>query len=147
MCDIQFFSFNKNIPYIIMLNMSKYIFNISVMLLSLSVVLSTSCGKGGDSNQGDNNIVVASNVSSLSWTPPQSYEDKSALPVSKIGGYKIYIGTSKENMQLNTDINDPAITEFGLGGLDKGVYYIAVSCYDAELSESRLSPVIIIELR
>jgi len=90
--------------------------------------------------------VISTNIGSgsavISWNIPATYEDGSTLNIFQIGGYKIYIGTSANNLYAVADINDPYMTSYTLSNLAKGNYYIAVSTYDTDNIESSIpSPI------
>jgi hypothetical protein len=81
---------------------------------------------------------VIGNVS-LRWTPPSTRTDGSALDLSEIGGYKIYMGTTADNLQQVLDLSDSTITGYVMENLDSGDYYFAVTIYDTEGNESAFS--------
>lgn len=110
---------------------------INVLLISLTL---SACGGARSPNH------TTGGNSSLSWQAPTTYLDQSPIPLSEIGGYKIYVGTDEGSMSLNTNINDPTVTSFDLNKLGKGVFHIAVTCYDVYGIESNYSPVIVINL-
>jgi hypothetical protein len=76
---------------------------------------------------------------SLAWTPPATRTDGSALDMSEIGGYKIYMGTTADDMQQVMDLADSTITDYVMENLDSGDYYFAVTIYDTEGNESAFS--------
>ena len=66
-------------------------------------------------------------------------------PEPKLGGYKVYYGTSPGQYKNCLDVgrateSPPGVTKYTLTGLIKGgKYYIAVSAYDSFRHESNLS--------
>ena len=66
-------------------------------------------------------------------------------PQPKLGGYKVYYGTSPGKYEQCLDVgkateSPPGVIKFTLMGLIEGKrYYLAVSAYDTSLHESGLS--------
>ncbi len=108
--------------------------------ITLIALMLAACG--GARNPALDEIISIPNASSISWQSPTLYEDQTPLLPSKIGGYQVLVGTNLENMRLKTNIDDPTVTEFSLSSLNKGIYFIAVSCYDVDGVESNLSSII-----
>jgi hypothetical protein len=75
----------------------------------------------------------------LEWIPPSTRTDGSTLDMSEIEGYKIYMGTTNDNLQQIMDLADNSITEYVVDNLDSGDYYFAVTTYDTEGNESSYS--------
>jgi hypothetical protein len=82
----------------------------------------------------------------LSWSPPVTRADGSYLPANELAGYRVYMGTSSNNLSLLVDLNDEATTTYTISNLPAGSYYIAVSAYDSAGVESGMSQVIKIVL-
>ncbi|MBT3053985.1 MAG: putative Ig domain-containing protein [Candidatus Thiodiazotropha sp. (ex Codakia orbicularis)] len=78
---------------------------------------------------------------SLAWVPPSTRTDGSALDMSEIAGYKIYMGTTTDNLQQVMDLADCTIHDYVIDNLDVGDYYFAVTTYDTEGNESDYSNV------
>jgi hypothetical protein len=76
---------------------------------------------------------------SLEWTPPSTRTDGSALDMSEIGGYKIYMGTTANDLQQVMELADSTITDYVMENLDSGDYYFAVTTYDTNGVESEFS--------
>jgi hypothetical protein len=76
---------------------------------------------------------------SLAWTPPSTRTDGSTLDMSEIGGYRIYMGTTTNNLQQVLDLADSTITDYMVDNLDNGDYYFAVTTYDTDGNESEFS--------
>ncbi len=77
----------------------------------------------------------------LSWIAPATRVDGSEFLLSEIGGYRIYYGSSPDNLTLLIDLEDPTATQYVVEGLSEGVHYFSVSIYDAVGSESERSAV------
>lgn len=112
---------------------------IHVSFAVATVLLLSACGGARAPGSGSGNI-------SISWQPPTTYQDSSPLQPSDIGGYRIHVGTSEENMRLTANIADPSITEYRLDGLGQGIHYIAVSCYNIYGEESLLTLAIMVDI-
>ncbi|MBI5665705.1 MAG: fibronectin type III domain-containing protein [Nitrospirae bacterium] len=79
--------------------------------------------------------VLAANIT-LSWTPPSSNADGSAL--SDMSGYTIYYGTQSGNYTHSIDAGN--VTSYSMDSLVPGfVYYFAVTAYDIYGNESTYS--------
>lgn len=79
----------------------------------------------------------------LSWTIPTTRTDGSHLPLSDLAGYRIYMGTTANNLNPLVDLNDETITQYTVDNLSSsGSYYFAVTAYDTDGMESSLSQVI-----
>ena len=63
----------------------------------------------------------------LSWVAPTTRSDGSYLPITDLQGYRIYYGTSANDLSVLVDLNDDSITEFDVNSLPSGNYYFAVS--------------------
>ena len=113
----------------------------TLLLIAITALLLSACGGGSTSASGDNRD--ATGVVVLSWVAPSSRTDGSFLPPSELQGYRIYYGTSPNNLDMMVDLNDDSITDYTLTDLPSGSYYFAVTAYDADGMESGLSNVII----
>ena len=82
----------------------------------------------------------------LSWTPPSTRSDGSYLPLSELAGYRVYMGTSSNDLAPLVDLNDDTVTSYTVNGLSSGNYYFAVSAYDTNGLESGYSQIILIRL-
>jgi hypothetical protein len=80
---------------------------------------------------------------SLSWVAPTTRTDGSTLGLSEIQGYCIYIGTTRNNLQMVADINQGDRTSYVLDNLDVGEYFVAVSVYDQQDNMSSYSNVVL----
>ncbi len=118
----------------------------SGLFLVLLFVLA-GCG-GGTGGEGDGSPVgigaeERDGTATLSWVAPSTRVDNSALSMSEIGGYKVYMGTSAStsDLSLYEDINDPYQMELVVEDLSPGTYYFAVTAYDQYGVESDFSVV------
>jgi len=121
---------------------------LSLLLTFLTVVLLLSgCGTGssqdsatpasqpgGSSGNGQVN---------LSWIAPSTRTDGSYIPVSNLGGYRVYMGTSRNALDQIVELRDGGMTSYTVKNLPAGgSYYFAISVYDSDGLESDLSEVI-----
>lgn len=77
----------------------------------------------------------------LGWVPPSTRTDGTTLDLSEIAGYKIYMGTTANNLEQIVDLADCTIQEYVVENLDVGDYYFAVTTYDVDGNESGFSNV------
>ncbi len=76
----------------------------------------------------------------LIWTPPSQYEDGSALPLSQIGGYRVYarpLGSTTWTYDIDIPSNQTNWYEFV--DLPPGVWEFAVRAYDTSAQISDFS--------
>ncbi len=111
-----------------------------------NIVVSVSDGEQLVSLDSFNLVVSANNTpvtgsATLSWMAPATRVDSSEFLLSEIGGYRIYHGTSSNNLTLLIDLMDPTATQYLVEGLAEGTHYFSVSVYDVVDSESDRSEV------
>ncbi len=78
----------------------------------------------------------------LSWSAPTTRADGTALALSEIDGYRIYMGDSESSLLLVMDINDSTLTTYTLTDLTTGSYFFTVTAYDMDGVESGYSNII-----
>lgn len=82
-------------------------------------------------------VVAAGNgVATVSWTPPTTRIDGSALGV--LQGYRIYYGTSASDLSTVVTVNNPGVASYVIDNLATGTYYFSVTAFDAD-GESNFS--------
>jgi hypothetical protein len=86
---------------------------------------------------------AAQNTANLSWEIPTSRTDGTSLSLSEIGGYRIYMGTSSDNLQMIVEIDDGSATSHSVANLSAGTYYFTVTAYDRDNRESAFSNIAI----
>ncbi|MEW8070411.1 MAG: putative Ig domain-containing protein [Candidatus Thiodiazotropha sp.] len=89
----------------------------------------------------DSSAPVTGSIS-LRWVAPTTRADGSALSLSEIQGYCVYVGTTRDNLQMVADINEGDRTTYVLDNLDLGDYYVAVSVYDQQNNMSSYSNIV-----
>ncbi len=77
----------------------------------------------------------------VSWIAPLTRIDGSQIMLSELKGYRLYHGTSADNMSLLIDLSDPTVTQHVVEGLEEGTHYFSVSVYDVDEIESERSAV------
>ncbi len=112
----------------------------TLLLASVVSLLLSACG-GGASSSVNRDDISAGRVL-LSWTAPTARTDGAFLPVTELQGYRIYYGSSENDLSVLVDLNDDSITEYTVDTLPSGSYYFAISAYDSDGVESGLSNVI-----
>ncbi len=90
--------------------------------------------------------VATGGVQTLTWTVASTKTDNSVLPLSEVSGYWLYIGTSANALYPFARIDDGSVTQYTLSGLPDGVYYAAVTSFDAEYNESDYSNIVTINI-
>jgi fibronectin type 3 domain-containing protein len=112
----------------------------SLLLVILTSLILSACGAGYTGSSGDSRGSTTGVV--LSWAAPSSRTDGSYISPSELQGYRIYYGTTPDNLSLLVDLNDESITDYTINDLPAGSYYFAVTAYDADGVESAFSNVI-----
>lgn len=79
---------------------------------------------------------VAETDVNLEWTPPATNSDGS--PATSIAGYIIYYGNASGVYSNSNDVGN--VTTYIVPALPDGVYYFAVSAYNANGAEGERSP-------
>ena len=134
-------------------NAKKQVFGIRQLAFCLTLMLSiglAGCGGGGSGSDGSSSSdtgsdsvvgVKSTGSAALSWVAPSTRVDNTALPMSEIGGYKVYMGSSVDTLVLYEDINDPYQMELVVNELAAGTYYFAVTAYNQYGAESDFSAI------
>ncbi|MEN8177859.1 MAG: putative Ig domain-containing protein [Pseudomonadota bacterium] len=78
-------------------------------------------------------------VADLIWQIPITRTDGTPLELSEIDGYRIYMGSTSENLAMLVDLNDGSATSHSVTGLTTGIHYFAVTTYDIDGNESSYS--------
>ena len=85
---------------------------------------------------------MAAGWADLSWDTPTTRTDGSGLPANEVAGYRIWLGTSRDDLHLVADINDGLTTRYTVTDLSAGTYYFAVTVYDIDNIESGFSAIV-----
>ena len=111
----------------------------NLVIISALTLLLTACGGGGGT---DGSSSASAGRVLLSWYAPTSRIDSSPLNLSDLEGYRIYYGSSMEDVStMLVDLNDNSVTEYS-ASLPSGTYYFAITAYDSSGMESGLSNII-----
>jgi len=91
-----------------------------------------------------NPVVVAQTTGSISlrWIAPATRTDGTPLNLGDINGYYIYVGTTRDNLQMWTELTDGDMTTLTIDDLEFGDYYVAISVFDREANVSAQSNVV-----
>jgi hypothetical protein len=115
----------------------------SLFLVIITTGILAACG-GGASTSGDsqNSATTLDGRISLSWAAPSTRSDNSYLPMTELQGYRIYYGTSADDLSMLVDLNDNSITDYSINDLPSGSYVFCVTAYDLDGQESSMSNLI-----
>lgn len=115
------------------------------LILLIVALLLSACGTGNsqDSATPASQPNGSSGEVNLSWIAPSTRTNGSYIPVSALGGYRVYMGTSRDTLDQIVELRDGDITSYTVKNLPAGrSYYFAISVYDSDGLESDLSQVI-----
>jgi hypothetical protein len=111
----------------------------ATLLISCLGSLLSACG-GGSGDSSDTSTVQQK--IDLTWTAPATRTDGAPLALSELQGYRIYLGTTPENLALQEELIGVSSTQTTLLLSAPGVYYFAVTAYDFDGLESSFSDVV-----
>ena len=77
---------------------------------------------------------ATSGTATLTWTPPVSNTDGSAL--TDLAGYHIYYGTSPSTLSTVIDVGSPGTLTYTVNNLSSGTWYFSVAAYTTTGLES-----------
>ena len=80
------------------------------------------------------NPIVLGSVE-LTWTPPDSNEDGSR-PLLDLDAYRIYYGTSMNNLANIINIDNEGLTSYVIDNLPAATYYFSITAIDKNNNES-----------
>jgi hypothetical protein len=86
-----------------------------------------------------NVVATASGSATLSWAPPTQNSDGS--PLTNLASYRVYFGTSYDNLPNVMNISNPGIATFVIDQLTPATWYFAVTAVNASGMESGFSNV------
>jgi hypothetical protein len=82
-------------------------------------------------------VQVGTSSVTLSWMPPTQNED--GTPLTNLAGYRIRFGQQSGNYSGVITLANPGLSSYVLGGLAAGTYYIVISAYNQNGTESSYS--------
>ena len=94
-------------------------------------------GTGGSGGSGGGSGGGSIGTATLSWTPPSTRLDGSAL--TNLAGYRVYYGTSSGNYSDTITINNVGLTEYVIDNLPSNTYYFVITAVDSSGAESPYS--------
>jgi len=114
----------------------------SILRVALaSVVVASSSVLLAGCNLGDSSNPMGPTAVTISWLPPDSNANGSAL--TDLAGYHIHYGTNSTALTEQIDIPTSGLTDYVMENLIHGTtYYFAISAYNTKGVESNYSPVI-----
>ena len=75
----------------------------------------------------------------LSWSAPATRTDGEPLSLSEINGYRLYYGKQKGEYVQGANIKDGSAQSATVTGVPVGTYYVVMTTYDANGTESDYS--------
>jgi hypothetical protein len=82
-------------------------------------------------------LAVASGSATLSWTPPTTNTDGSAL--TNLAGYRVYWGTTAGTYPNSVTLNNAGLTSYVVSSLAPGTYHFAIAALNSAGVESAKS--------
>lgn len=121
------------------------VFSKSIIALFISLLL-TACSTEENIGSSGAGLVQGATGSAqnviLSWVAPVEREDGAPISMAEIAGYRVYYGTAQDDYTNEVEITDSSTMQATLSGLAPGIYYIVVTTYDMDGTESGHSQVI-----
>jgi hypothetical protein len=77
---------------------------------------------------------VANGTATISWVPPTQNTDGS--PLTDLGGYRIYYGTSASNLDQVIEVTNPGLATYVVQNLSAATWYFCVRAYRSDGTES-----------
>ena len=109
------------------------------------IVVAALLGGCRDPGPGTGATTVAPSLSgpgsaTLSWEAPTANSNDS--PLTDLAGYRIYYGSSPEQLSHTVEIKTIGLQTYVLDDLEPGTWYFAVRALAANGSESKLSDIV-----
>jgi hypothetical protein len=82
---------------------------------------------------------VTNGTATISWVPPTQNTDGS--PLTDLGGYRIYYGTSPSNLSQVIELSNPGLTRYMVGNLSPSTWYFAMRSFSTDGAESEPSSI------
>ena len=87
----------------------------------------------------DINVNAATGSATLTWTPPTLNDDGSVL--NDLSGYRIYYGTSANNLSTRIEVNDATASSYVVTNLGPGTYFFGATAVNGAGAESDMSQI------
>jgi hypothetical protein len=107
-----------------------------VLLLLASAALALA-GCGGASVQSSGALGSGNGTATLNWTPVT--QNTNGTELTDLAGYRVYYGTSPEDLSAVVVLDDPTQTSYLVGSLAAGTWYFAVAAYTTTGTVGELS--------
>jgi hypothetical protein len=105
----------------------------AVLAAGLSIAACDGSAPGGnDGGGGGGGGSVNPTSAVLDWTAPTTNADNT--PLTDLGGYRIYYGTSPGSSAQTIDVGN--VLTYTINNLSSGTYYFRVTAYDTAGNES-----------
>lgn len=102
--------------------------------------LSTETDTGGTTSQSE---PTGNASATFTWSVPTTRESGAGLSMGELGGYRIFYGSVNGSLNSFVVISDPYITSYTFTNLvSSTTYYIQITAYDADGSESEKSNIV-----
>lgn len=83
---------------------------------------------------------VANGTATISWIPPTQNTDGS--PLTDLGGYRIYYGTSQTNLTQMAEVDNPGLTSYMVQDLSPATWYFTMRAFRNNGTESEPSNIV-----
>jgi hypothetical protein len=83
---------------------------------------------------------VANGTATISWIPPTQNTDGS--PLTDLGGYRIYYGTSQTNLTQMAEVDNPGLTSYMVQNLAPATWYFTMRAFRTNGTESEPSNIV-----
>jgi hypothetical protein len=80
---------------------------------------------------------VANGTATISWIPPTQNTD--GTPLTDLGGYRIYYGTSSTNLAQMVELDNPGLTRYVVQNLSPATWYFTMRAFRTNGTESEPS--------
>lgn len=85
-------------------------------------------------------VQMGSGAATVSWMPPEHNTDGSVL--RNLGGFFVHVGQSRNRLNRQIRINNPAVSRYVVEGLSAGTWYFAVTAFNSNNVQSAMSQVL-----
>jgi hypothetical protein len=111
-----------------------------ILALALGLTACGSVGSGGGSADTSSTAGVSGGSAALSWSPVTETTGGAAL--TNLAGYKIYYGTSADNLNNVIVLASPSATSYLITNLTLGTWYFGITAFTNTDVESAMSDIV-----